>query len=93
MSKSETLRIMSIEPPLEEGGDSVVYAADKRTGEEDLVEINEISINNKSITTEYFSAVSLGRRVRGYYTEADTTLGKGEIDIVTPLAAGESEQF
>lgn len=93
MSKSETLRIVDISQPLEQGGESVVYAADRRTGQMSFEAIEDIKINNKSTTTEYFSAKSLERRVRGYHSENDTSRGRGEIDIVTPLLPGEVEQF
>lgn len=92
MSKSETLYIVDMLGSLD-AGETIVYAADKKTGQLSFEPLENISINNRSISTQYFSARSLERRVRGYYSTKGTTANKGELDIVTPLASNETEQF
>ena len=94
MPKSETLHIIGISLPLEsESAEAIVYAANKQTGQMSFEPLESISINNRSINTQFFSARSLERRIRGYYSAETPSQNKGEIDIVTPLSADEFEQF
>lgn len=92
MPKSETLHVLGLSQPLS-AEELVVYAADKEEGQMSMEPLQEISINNRSMRTDYFSAISLGRRVRGYYSADTPHQVKGEIDIVTPLAPGAVEEL
>ena len=92
MARSEELRIVSIETPSLED-DGFFFMSDKRTGQISFEPLEKIHIDSKTKTLAYFSAKSLGRRVRGFVGYSENNAPHGEVDFVTPLKPGEFEQF
>lgn len=92
MARSEELRIVSIEAPsIEEEG--FIFMSDKYTGQISFEPLEKIHIDSKTTTLAFFSAKSLGRRVRGFVGYNKNNVPYGEVDFVTPLGPGEYEQF
>ncbi len=92
MAKSEELKIVSVETSsLEEDG--FFFVADKQTRQMSFEPLEDIFVSARTATLAYFSAQSLGRRVRGFIGVAKDGTQYGEVDFVTPLRAGEDEVF
>lgn len=82
MSRAEELWISDIQDDLGNESD-VVFAENERTGQISIEPIDSISINQRSRSTLHFSAESLGRHVRGYYSPDEHVGYKGRVTIKT----------
>ena len=76
MSRAEELWILTAENDLTNGED-VLFMEDEQTHQTSFEPLNSITINQQTEDTLYFTASSLGRRVRGYYSPRQDSQRKG----------------
>lgn len=89
--KEELYIVDYISAPEDDGG--ILFVSDKDTNQMSFEPLSEITLDITSKSMNHFSAMSLGRRVRGYFVIDESGMPSGEADFVTPLRADQTESF